>query len=80
MCQNNLFTVTLILKIIIHALKLVQKNFECFTSKLRTEHFEIYILKLIKKLISQKLMDKLQRLDKKYWQDCCHMTMVSSSC
>ena len=31
-CQNNLFVVKCIFKIIIRVLKLLQKNFECFTS------------------------------------------------
>ena len=41
-------------------MKLLQKIFECFNQNLMSmEHFETLILKLIKKLISRKLMDQL---------------------
>ena len=46
-----------VLKITIHVLKLLQKNFDSFSSKSNAkEHFEICVLKLIKKLISRQLM------------------------
>ena len=42
------------LKNIIHALKFIQRKFECFISNLkRVEHFEVCILKLIYKLVDQ---------------------------
>ena len=50
-----------ICKIIIHVLELAQKNFECLTSKPKAHGtFESYILKLIKNLISWKLMIELK--------------------
>ena len=58
--QNNLSIKESIFKIITHVLKRLQKNFDVLLQNLmHVEHFEISILKLIKKLISWKLMDRL---------------------
>ena len=57
--RNNLSIHKTILKIIIPVQKFLQKIFDSFTPNLiPMEHFEIYILKLIKKLISRKLADQ----------------------
>ena len=54
--QNNLFIMKSILKSIIHVLKFLHNIFECFTSKLmRLGHFEICILKLIYRKLTDQL-------------------------